>query len=109
MLPSVLGVKMPVALFITGMIWALGALALVLGCTVARTQPTMYAFLDADRFEWFYPGTYYTFVALLLSAATPGMRAQSRLRRQHNSPVQWTGAARAFPVIPSADDSGPGH
>lgn len=32
-----------------------------------------------------------------------------RRRRQHNPPMQWTGAAAAFPVIPASDNRGRGR
>jgi hypothetical protein len=101
---------MPIALFVAGMVWLFAALALVLGCKVARTQPLMYAFLDVDRSGWFYPSTYYMWVAVLVLAA--GMcfvLSYMAWRRQHNQPMQWSGAAGAFPVIPASDDRGSGR
>ena len=91
------------------MLWALAALALMLGCKVARTQPEMYAFMNVDRSGWFYPSTYYSFVALLvLAAALCFLLSFMAWRRQHhNQPVQWAGATGAFPVIPVTDESGP--
>lgn len=101
---------MAVALFVAGMVWSIGALALVLGRKLARTQPTMYAFLDVERSASFYPSTYYTFVALLcMAAALCFALSFVAWRRQHNQPMHWTGATGAFPVIPASDERGGGH
>lgn len=96
---------MAIALLVAGMIWTLAAVALVLGCKVARTQPLMYAFLDVKRSGWFYPGTYYMFVALLaLAAGACFLLSFLAWRRQHRPPIEWT-AAGAFPVLPATDES----
>jgi hypothetical protein len=101
---------MPIALFVAGMVWAFAALALALGCKVARTQPTMYAFLDVGRSGWSYPSTYYTFVALLVLAAALcfvlSFAAWRRQQKQQKQPLQWTGTTGAFPVIPAPHDRG---
>jgi hypothetical protein len=43
-------------LMIVGNLWLLAAVALLLGKTVARTQPVMYSFFDIGA--WLYPSTY---------------------------------------------------
>jgi hypothetical protein len=98
-----------IALFVAGIVWLFAAVALVFGCKVARTQPTMYAFLDVSRSGWFYPSTYYTWVVVLfLAAVICFVLCYLAWRRQHNQPAQWTGAAGAFPVISASDDRGSG-
>ena len=72
----------------------------------------MYGFLSSDF--WFYPHTYYTCLAILVSAAVICfVLSYVAWRRQHPQPMQSTGestgAAGAFPVIPASDESGPGH
>lgn len=42
--------------FIAGNFWLIAAVALVLGRTVARTQPLMYSFFGVGG--WYYPATY---------------------------------------------------
>ncbi|HEV2292421.1 MAG TPA: hypothetical protein VGR35_01115 [Tepidisphaeraceae bacterium] len=46
-----------------------------------------------------------------VTAVLPLAWAASRIRRrrQHNQPMQWIGAAGAFPVISASNDRGPGH
>ena len=99
---------MPVALFIAGNFWLAAALTFWFGSRVVRVQPEMYGFLGTD--PWFYPHTYYTCVAMLVSAAVICfVLSYAAWRRQHHPPVRSTGAAGAFPVIPASDESGPGH
>ena len=58
----------------------------------------MYGFLSSDF--WFYPHTYYTCLAILVSAAVICfVLSYVAWRRQHHPPMQSTGAAGAFPVI----------
>jgi hypothetical protein len=99
---------MPVALFIAGNFWLAAALTFWFGSRVVRYQPEMYGFLSSD--PWFYPNTYYTCLAMLVSAAVICfVLSYAAWRRQHNPPMQSTGAAGAFPVIPASDESGPRH
>jgi hypothetical protein len=99
---------MPVALFIAGNFWLAAAITFGFGSTVVRTQPEMYGFLSRD--PWFYPHTYYTCLGMLVSAAvTCFVLSYVAWRRQHNQPMQSTGAAGAFHVIPASDESGPRH
>ena len=99
---------MPVALFIAGNFWLAAALTFGFGSRVVRTRPEMYGFLNTDY--WFYPHTYYTCLAMLVAAAVICfVLSYVAWRRQHNQPMQSTGAAGAFPVIPASDESGPGH
>ena len=105
---------MPVALFIAGNFWLAAALTFGFGSRVvsysARTgQPQRYAFLSTD----FYPRTYYTFLAMLVSAAVICfVLSYVAWRRQYNQPMRSigaAGAAGAFPVIPASDEGGAGR
>ena len=104
---------MPVALFIAGNFWLAAALTFGFGSRVVVVSPTtgqpqMYGFLSSDF--WFYPHTYYICLAVLVSAAVICfVLSYVAWRRQHHPPMQSTGAAGAFPVIPASDESGPGH
>jgi hypothetical protein len=102
---------MPVALFIAGNFWLAAALTFGFGSRVVVVSPTtgqpqMYGFLSTDHS--FSPHTYYTCLAVLVSAAVICfVLSYVAWRRQHNQPMQSTGAAGAFPVIPASDESGP--
>ena len=104
---------MPVALFIAGNFWLAAAITFWFGSRVVvvspRTgHPQMYGFLSTDHS--FYPHTYYTCLAILVSAAVICfVLSYVTWRRQHPQPMQSTGPAEAFPVIPASDESGPGH
>jgi hypothetical protein len=58
---------MAACMLVIGNLWLLGALALVLGRHLARTEPTMYSFLQSGA--WFYPETYDTWIILCVLAA----------------------------------------
>ena len=93
---------MPVALFIAGNFWL--AAALTFGFASDEVQVNRYGFLSST----FDAHTYYTFLAMFVSAAVICfVLSYVTWRRQHNQPMQSTGAAGAFPVIPASDESGP--
>ncbi len=96
---------MAVALFIAGNFWLV--LALTFGfATDADQPPFVYRFLSSTLDS----RTYYTFLAMFVSAAVICfILSYVAWRRQHNPPMQSTGAAGAFPVIPASDERGPGH
>jgi hypothetical protein len=95
---------MPVALFIAGNFWLVAALTFGFASEEFQVQPDMYRFLSST----FDSQTYYTFLAMFVSAAVICfVLSYVAWRRQHNPPMQSTGAAGAFPVIPASDESGP--
>jgi len=97
---------MPVALFIAGHFWLAAVLTFWFGSDEVQVQPDIYRFLS-NTFE---SHTYYTWLAMfVLAAVICFVLSYVAWRRQHNPPMQWTGAAGAFPVIPASDESGPGH
>ncbi len=99
---------MPIALFIAGNFWLAAALTFGVGCTLVRSQPDMYGFLGKD--PWFYPRTYYACLFMLVAATVICfVLSYQTWRRQNNLPMRSTGAAGAFPVIPTSDESRPRH
>src|SRR5688572_17425206 len=102
---------MPVALFIAGNFWLAAALAFGFGSRVVSYssttgQPQTYGFLGTDHSVS--PNTYYSCLAMLVSAAVICfVLSYVGWRRQHPRPMQATGAAGAFPVIPASDERGP--
>ncbi len=97
---------MPVALFIAGNFWLVVALTFGFGSERVKGQPGFYGFLS----HMFDSHTYYTWLAMLVSAAVICfVLSYVAWRRQHNQPMQSTGAAGAFPVISASDESGPRH
>jgi len=97
---------MPVALFIAGHFWLAAALTFWFGSEVVQRQPDYYRFLS-DTLD---SRTYYTWLAIFVSAAVICfILSYAAWRRQHPQPMQSTGAAGAFPVIPRSDESGPRH
>jgi hypothetical protein len=58
---------MAACLLLLANFWLAAALVLWLGRHVARTEPTMYSFLEAG--QWFEPATYNLWVGLCLLAA----------------------------------------
>src|SRR5688572_3876804 len=91
--PSPCAGSMPVALFIAGNFWLAAALTFWFGSRVvvysATTgRPEMYGFLGSDPF---YPHTYYTCLAMLVSAAVICfVLSYVTWRRQHHPPMQST-------------------
>ena len=96
---------MPVALFIAGNFWLVAALTFGFATDVVQYQPPKrYEFLNSDLDSQ----TYYTWLAMfVLAAVICFVLSYAAWRRQHNPPMQSTGAAGAFPVIPASDESGP--
>ena len=102
---------MPVALFVAGNFWLAAAFTFWFGSSAtvlfSTGRPAMYRFLGTDSFS---PHTYYTCMALLVSAAVICfVLSYIAWRQQHKQSMPSIVAAGAFPVIPASDESGPGH
>lgn len=95
---------MPVALFIAGNFWLAVALTFGFGSEQVQWQPDYYRFLGNTIDSH----TYYTWLAVFVSAAVICfVLSYAAWRREHPQPMQSTGAAGAFPVIPASDESSP--
>ncbi|MFZ4768529.1 MAG: hypothetical protein ACOYMN_26580, partial [Roseimicrobium sp.] len=71
----------PLLRYLLASFWTCAAIGLLLGMRVARTQPLMYSFFGSGG--WFYPATYYLFVAVCFAIAVVCLFAPA-LRRRAN-------------------------